>query len=442
MNIIYIHTHDTGVYTSVHGYKTPTPNLLDFAKDATVYRNAYCVSPTCSPSRAALLTGQYPHNNGLIGLAHRGFKLNNPKQHLANFLKSHGYHTVLSGVQHENGFWTKDLAAKELGYETVLTQAVQEKEGEGYSLWDQENCKKLCDWIDNYDKDQPLFISYGLFATHRPYPKTTISKDYIQVPEGLQDNDENRKDTAELHQSLSNFDKQFSNLINTLKNNGLYEQSLILVTTDHGLANPLAKCTLNKKGTHTLLMIRYPKDNEQGRVVDDLVSQLDIFPTLCDVIGIKKPEYLQGKSLRSEKNSEIFQEINVHTSYEPARAIRTSRFLYIQYLDESWMKYNLSNCDQSAAKKQWIDEGWQHKTKEKQQLYDLLFDPQEKQNVANNPEYKNQLMYFKERMNQWRKETEDKLIDYNELISNHKVNKKQSISPTIQCKDDQDFPVY
>ena len=80
MNVIYINTHDSGRVLSPYGYDIPTDNLKEFAKDALTFTNTYCVGPTCSPSRAGLLTGTYPHQNGMLGLAQRGFSLAKPEK--------------------------------------------------------------------------------------------------------------------------------------------------------------------------------------------------------------------------------------------------------------------------------------------------------------------------------------------------------------------------
>ncbi len=90
-NIVYIHSHDTGRYVQPYGYAVPTPRLQQFAEQGVLFRNAFCANPTCSASRTALLTGMYPHEAGMIGLAHRGSKLNDPSKHLASFLPKHGY---------------------------------------------------------------------------------------------------------------------------------------------------------------------------------------------------------------------------------------------------------------------------------------------------------------------------------------------------------------
>ena len=81
MNVLYLNTHDIGRYLQTYGYPVHTPNLLRLSREGMAFTQMYCASPTCSPSRGAMLTGQYPHNNGLIGLSHRGFRING-KHHL------------------------------------------------------------------------------------------------------------------------------------------------------------------------------------------------------------------------------------------------------------------------------------------------------------------------------------------------------------------------
>ena len=97
-NILYIHSHDTGRYVQPYGYAVPTPNIQRLAEEGVLFRQAFCASPTCSPSRACLLTGQYAHNNGMLGLAHRGFSLNDYSHHLLHTLRRVGYVSALAGV--------------------------------------------------------------------------------------------------------------------------------------------------------------------------------------------------------------------------------------------------------------------------------------------------------------------------------------------------------
>ena len=130
MNVLYLHTHDTGRVVSPYGYAVETPRIQEFCEDAMLFQRAFCVAPTCSPSRAGLLTGTYPHQNGMLGLAQRGFRIDGSR-HLARLLAHEGFLSVLCGVQHEVGYYTDhQLAPEALGYEMDLTT-----DASGPSAW-------------------------------------------------------------------------------------------------------------------------------------------------------------------------------------------------------------------------------------------------------------------------------------------------------------------
>src|SRR5581483_3521155 len=99
-NILYLHSHDTGRYVQPYGHAVSTPNIQRLAETGILFRQAFCAGPSCSPSRASLLTGQYPHNNGMMGLAHRGFRLFNLEHHIIYTLRRAGYYSAVVGAQH------------------------------------------------------------------------------------------------------------------------------------------------------------------------------------------------------------------------------------------------------------------------------------------------------------------------------------------------------
>src|SRR5947209_18984101 len=99
-NILYIHSHDTGRYVQPYGHAIPTPNIQRPEEQGVLFRKAFCAAPTCSPSRASLLTGQYAHCSGMLGLAHRGFSLHDYRQHILYTLRKVGYYTALIGEEH------------------------------------------------------------------------------------------------------------------------------------------------------------------------------------------------------------------------------------------------------------------------------------------------------------------------------------------------------
>ena len=400
MNVIYINTHDSGRMLSPYGYDIPTENLKKLAEDSVVFTNAFCAGPTCSPSRAALLTGTFPHQNGMLGLAQRGFSLYNPEKHLANFLKNNGYNTCLCGIQHEYG-WYLDLEKNglhNLGYNEILTTDSKSFKKEELHLWDRNNAVEVVKWLDNYNEEKPFLLSFGMHSTHRPYPVEVaefIDERYVVPPYPITNNEENRHDHAQYMTTAHYADENIKMIVDALKRNNLYENSIIIFTTDHGLALPFNKCNLTDTGIGVSLIIKVPNADSNGKVVDSLVSQIDVFPTLCELLNLNKPDYLEGKSFaeafvdnKAVLDEYIFAEVNFHTSYEPVRCVRTKHYKYIKYYDETWNKVNLSNMDESVPKDFLMNNGLKEKVKYREGLFDLYYDPTERNNLVEDSKYK------------------------------------------------------
>ncbi len=184
-NVIYLHSHDTGRYIQPYGYAVATPNLQRLAEEGILFRNAFSAAPTCSPSRAALLTGQSPHSAGMLGLAHRGFRLHEPTQHIAHLLAASGYATALVGMQHVTA---ED--PRETGYADVLCQDDRSVAAVA---------PQTANWLGNWPAgDQPpFFLDIGFEETHRPFhPANPDDARYAPLPPPIPDTPETRLDIA------------------------------------------------------------------------------------------------------------------------------------------------------------------------------------------------------------------------------------------------------
>ena len=211
-------------------------------------------------------------------------------------------------------------------------------------------------------------------------------------------------------------DEAAGQILRALDESGQAENTLVISTTDHGIPFPGMKCNLTDHGMGVSLILRGPGGFQGGKVVDAMVSHIDIFPTVCELTGAPRPSWLQGKSMlpliRGEKtaiNEEVFAEVNYHVPYEPRRAVRTDRYKYIRAFDGRTRPV-LPNCDDGPSKEYWTANGWQNQTVDVERLYDLLFDPAENRNLAADPAHRTTLDDMRGRLDRWMRATNDPLL--------------------------------
>ncbi|MGA2321358.1 MAG: sulfatase [Solirubrobacteraceae bacterium] len=401
-NILYMHSHDTGRYVQPYGHPVPTPNIQRLADQGLLFRKAFCAAPTCSASRACLLTGQYGHNNGMLGLAHRGWSLNDYRQHIVHPLRAAGYFSVLIGEQH--------IAKRPdiIGFDQVMKIETTHVETVAPVAID----------LLSRPLPQPFFLSVGFFETHRDWlgPSSVRDSLYSLPPANLPDTPETRRDMAAYKASARSLDHGVGTVLGALDEQGLADDTLIIFTTDHGLAFPGAKATLFDRGLGVMLILRGPHGFSGGKVLDALVSHLDIYPTVCELAGIERPEFLQGESLlpllgggsKSIRDA-LFAEMTWHAAYEPQRAVRTERWKYIRRFGDRDRPV-LANCDDSPSKSLLLEYGWAERTVPAEQLYDLLYDPNEAANLAGHPLHAHTLAELGDRLERWMQETGDPLL--------------------------------
>ena len=238
---------------------------------------------------------------------------------------------------------------------------------------------------------------------------------YVPVPPHLPDNETTRADFADYVEAAKVLDAKIGVVLAALERNGLAENTLIVCTTDHGIAFPGMKCSLTDCGIGVMLILRGPQI-PVGQVCDALVSQIDLFPTLCDLLEIENPNWLQGRSLlpvisgaAREVNDAIFAEVTFHAAYEPQRCVRTPRWKYIRRFDERG-RVALPNCDDSPTKTWLLERGWAERPIPDEQLFDLWFDPQEMNNLAGRQEVGHALDEMRWRLDNWMHETDDPLL--------------------------------
>jgi arylsulfatase A-like enzyme len=400
-NILYLHSHDTGRYVQPYGFQVPTPNIQALADQGVLFRQAFCAAPTCSASRACLLTGQYGHANGMLGLAHRGWSLNDYSHHIVHTLRKVGYTSTLIGEQHISK--RPDV----IGYDEVMKIPTTKV----------ESVAPLAIEVLKRQHDKPFFLSVGFFETHREFlgPGSIRDAHFSQGPANLPDHPDVRQDIAGFKASARSLDHGVGVVLNQLEASGLDENTLVIFTTDHGMPFPGAKATLYDRGIGVMLILRGPAPFSGGRVNDQLVSHLDLFPTVCDFLELDRPDWLQGVSLLPMLRGEVKharEEIHAgstwHAAYEPQRCVRTTRHKYVRRWGDRRTPV-LPNTDDGPSKDLLLANGWADREMAPEQLYDLLFDPNEAQNLVEDTGYADVLADMRERMQRWQRETGDPL---------------------------------
>jgi len=407
-NILYLHCHDAGRIVEPLYDGAITPNLKELAERGMTFSNAHAACPTCSPSRASLLTGRSPHCSGMMGLAHLGYRFHSYKKHLVQRLRELDYSTVLAGIQHEAPL------SEMIGYDRILV--------------DRPNPDEICESVEEYfasraRTSQPFFLSVGIHQPHREkstFPEGTerpMKEENTAPLRGLLDGPETRADTANYLNSITFMDFSVGRVLNSLQQSGLGENTLIVCTTDHGPPFPGMKCNLKDSGTGVYLFFSGPGVSK-GKLNNELVSHLDCFATIMEAAGGAPESDCEGFSLwpllAEEKHSIrecVFGEVNDHVDFEPMRSIRTKEFCFIMRLSKS-LRPSLANCDAGLSRKFYKREGFFDRDHSRFELYDLDNDPLETDNLAENPEYGSICREFEERIVEHMRTTND-LVGYN-----------------------------
>jgi arylsulfatase A-like enzyme len=399
-NIVIFHCHDLGQYLHCYGVGTVrTPNFDRFAEQGVRFARSFCTQPGCSASRASLFTGRYPHSNGVMGLTHANFAwdLRSEEKHLAQFLKEAGYATVAVGVVHETR-----SGAQRCGYEKHIKQA---KAAEGTTAALAE-LKRLA------AGKQPFYLYAGFIEPHRlPYPKGSgpLAGEHgfpgphlepddamgVDIPGFLRDTPGTRQELAGLQGAVRHVDEQFGRWLQSLQELGLEKNTLVLVTTDHGIAMPRAKCSVYEPGLQVALLLRRAgRQGWHGGVVrKEMVSNVDVLPTILDLVGIPIPANVQGRSFASllddrpyTPNAAIFGELTYHGYYDPQRSVRTETYKLIA-------SFSTAPAFQDPSQ-QWrprsdpvVPESPAAAFHSHLELYDLTQDPWEQVNLVDKPEY-------------------------------------------------------
>jgi arylsulfatase A-like enzyme len=408
--------------------KTPTFDRV--AKEGVLFANAFISSPSCTPSRAALLTGQFHWR--LEESANLHSTLQTKFRTYPEVVRDAGYF-----IGHSRKAWGPGR----------LEPGGRKENPAGPTF------KNLEAFLKERPKDKPFCFWWGSSDPHRPYEWQTGAKSgmdlkRIKLPGCFPDNETVRNDVADYYFEVQRFDRELGEALALLEKAGELDKTVVVVTGDHGMPFPRGKSNLYDLGTHVPLAVRWGKQLKGGRTVDDFVSLTDLAPTFLEAAGLKPLDAMTGRSLMNiltsdksgwvdprrdhvlyGKERHVPSQEKDNLSGYPSRAIRTRDFLYIRnFKPELWpngiadaVKAHIGNsfadCDNGPTKsfliknqndpavKEYFDLAFAKRPAE--ELYDLRKDPDQLNNVAGQAAYAKAQRELSEKLTAGLKATQD-----------------------------------
>ncbi len=388
MNVVLLQAHALGRNLACYGRPVETPQLSRFAREAVVLRGAFAAAPVRSPSQAGLFCGQLPHLVDMFGPVARGFRLSHEKSHMAHTFAKAGMLTVHAGAQALFG------PEQPLPFERILPTP----DGHPFDV-DVATAAAAVGFLEDFAAGKagkkPFFLNCGFALAQRPFPQAAEDAvgRYCAPAAGLPDTPASRGDFSDYRHNIALLDGCAGDVLEALRRTGRFEDTCVVFTTDHGGPFPFAEGQLTDEGLGVALMLHYPKNPAAGKVSDALVSQLDVFPTLCDLLGIETPYWLIGKSLRpvfEKRRNAVREDLLAQTTYfaayEPLRCIRTHRYKLVKSYDPD-PRPVAANIPDSPSKDVLYEAGWALHERPLVALYDLALDPAEQHNLMDDPDH-------------------------------------------------------
>lgn len=375
-----------------------TPAFDRIAAEGALFTHAFCSSPSCTPSRGAMLTGQECYR--LEAGVNLWSSLPSRFETYPDLLEAAGYHAGYAG----KGWGPGSLEA-----------GGRSRNPAGRRYPDFRS------FLDARPAGSPFCFWFGSTDPHRPYEQgaglaSGLRPEEVRVPGFLPDHEVVRRDLLDYLFEIERFDRELGRILSLIQSNGELDGTMVVVTSDNGMPFPRAKADLYDYGSRVPLAVRWPERVPSRREISDFVSQVDLAPTILEAAGLERPDSMTGASLldllASEREGRLDPARNHvvlarerHTPWRegrvgyPMRAIRTDRFLYIRNLEPSrWPAGDppvLGEVDPSPTKdflraRRHHPDVQRHyelafSKRPQEELYDLAGDPQQLRNVAGQP---------------------------------------------------------
>lgn len=417
-NVLLVVMEDTTPRFGCYGDEVAeTPHIDSLAAEGRRYPNTFSTAGVCAPSRASLMTGLYPHE-----------------------LNSHHMRTSTTGVEalptpyeavppHYVTAFTEYL--RQDGYYCTLDAKTDYQFGEPSTMWDHHGDGAGW-WDEAREEDQPFFSMMTWGVTHESgmwdaqdggnIDDPDTDPEDVTVPPYLPDTEPTRRAIARQYDNITTSDAWIGGFLERLDSDGLAEDTVVIVTSDHGEGLPRKKRWPYDSGTNVPLIIRWPGYTE-GTASTDLVSLVDLPATLLSLAGRDVPRWMRGDPVigpASRDREYVFTTRDRYDeSYDMIRSVRDDRFRYVRhyYADRPYV-LNVSYRNTHPAMRELLrldaeneldatQRQWFADTRPAEELYDLAADPHEVENVVDDPAYADIRDRMRSVLDDWRERTND-----------------------------------
>lgn len=431
-NIVWISNEDMSPKLGAYGDKlVRTPVLDRLARQSVRYTNAFSTAPVCAPSRAAIITGIHQTT---LGAQHMRTTEDRVPELPGPYLAVPPFYVKA---------FPEYLRAA--GYYTTNRMKTDYQFGVPFTIWD--DVSKTAHWRNRSDRNQPFFSVFNLEVTHESqiFPSSPARKGKplvtdpakVEVPPYYPDTPAVREELARLYNNIADMDAQVGELLKQLDEDGLAENTIVFYWSDHGDGVPRAKRSLYDSGLRVPLMIRWPKAlgaTAEPGVRDEMVSLIDLAPTVLALAGVEIPTHVQGRVLLGPKARPAPQYVfgardRMDQEYDMMRSARDPRYLYIRnFAPEQPYAGHIIYRNQSAIMQQWLELQaagkltgpaalWMRSSRPAEELYDTQADPHQVRDLSADPAHKATLERMRGAVVTWMRDAADQgLINEAEMI--------------------------
>lgn len=409
-----------------------TPVLDQLAAEGVRFTNSFTTVGVCAPSRSSIITGMYPASIGT-----QNMRTGKDITGISN-----GKYQKETGIVDPEGNLVPQYSAvipadvkcfteylRKVGYYCTNNDKTDYQFAAPITAWDENDSK--AHWR-NRPQGKPFFSVFNLNASHesqiwkKKNDPLLVNPSAPKLPPYFPEDSIVRQDVARKYSNIAEMDQQVGQILKQLKDDGLLEKTIVFFYSDHGGPLPRGKRAIYDSGLKVPMIIRYPQQENAGTIYDEMISFVDLAPSMLSLAGVKPPQYMQGQAFlgkykANQARTEIYgSRDRMDEFYDMVRCVRDKDFMYVRNFHPEWPYYqdiqyrrqlDMMNRLVELHENRQLNEKqelWFQQQKPKEELYDVHSDPFQMKNLAEDPSYAKVVYRMAKKLDNWQKQIDDK----------------------------------